>query len=75
MGKDDAINIMKSSNVNKKVDCYNFCCCLKMSEETTYRRNKETILNRAKQYYKNYKERLREQARYKYRRLYEEEKK
>ena len=30
-----------------------------MSEETTYRRNKETILNRAKQYYKNYKERLR----------------
>ena len=31
-------------------------------------------LNRAKDYYKNHKERLREQARYKYRNLSEEEK-
>ena len=33
------------------------------------------ILNRAKDYYENDKERLREQARYKYRNLSEEEKK
>ena len=42
--------------------------------ETTYQRNREVILNRAKDYYENDKERLREQARYKYRNLSEEEK-
>ena len=53
-----------------------------MSEETTYykrnretRLNRETILNRAKEYYKNNKEVLREQARNKYRELSKEEKK
>ena len=30
-----------------------------MSKETTYKRNSETILNRAKEYYKNNKEVLR----------------
>ena len=52
-----------------------------MSEETTYykrnretRLNRETILNRAKEYYKNNKEVLREQARNKYRELSKEEK-
>ena len=33
-----------------------------MSETTCYQRNRETILNRAKKYYTNNKERLREQA-------------
>ena len=33
-----------------------------MSEKTYYQRNRDVILNRAKDYYKN-KERLREQAR------------
>ena len=42
--------------------------------ETNYQRNREVILNRAKDYYENDKERLREQARDKYRNLSEEEK-
>ena len=45
-----------------------------MSESTDltyYQRNKDVILNRAKDYYKNNKERLREQARDKYRNLSE----
>ena len=42
---------------------------------TYYQRNRDVILNRAKDYYENDKERLREQARDKYRHLSEEEKK
>ena len=45
-----------------------------MSDLTYYQRNKAVILNRAKYYYENVKERLREQARDKYRNLSEEEK-
>ena len=40
-----------------------------------YQRNRDVILNRAKDYYKNDKERLREQARDKYRNLSEEKNK
>ena len=39
-----------------------------------YQRNRDVILNRAKDYYENDKERLREQARDKYKNLSEEEK-
>ena len=39
---------------------------------TYYQKNREVILNRAKDYYENNKERLREQARDKYRNLSEE---
>ena len=39
-----------------------------------YQRNRDVILNRAKDYYENDKERLTEQARGKYRNLSEEEK-
>ena len=39
-----------------------------------FQRNRDVILNRAKDYYENDKERLREQARDKYRNLSEEEK-
>ena len=43
--------------------------------ETTYHQGKrETLLNRAMEYYENDKERLREPARNKYRELSEEEK-
>ena len=42
---------------------------------TYYQKNREVILNRAKDYYENNKERLRLQARDKYRNLSEEEKK
>ena len=39
-----------------------------------YQKNRDVILNRAKDYYENNKKRLREQARDKYRNLSEEEK-
>ena len=43
--------------------------------ETTYcKRNRETILNRAKDYYKNNNEKLKEKVGNKYRELSEEEK-
>ena len=47
-----------------------------MSETTYYQRNREVILNRAKDYYENNKELLRERerAKSKYRELSEEEK-
>ena len=41
---------------------------------TYYQRNRDLILNKAKDFYKNNKERLREKARDKYRSLSEEEK-
>ena len=45
-----------------------------MSEATYYQRNRDVILNRAKDYYKNNKELLREKAKNKYRELPENEK-
>ena len=54
---------------------YNFFYYVwKMSKITYYQRSREVILNRAKYYYENNKERLREQARGKYCNLSEEEK-
>ena len=50
---------------------------IKISENTDliyYQRNKDVVLNKAKDYYKNNKERLREQARNKYKNLSEEDK-
>ena len=45
-----------------------------MDNTTYYQRNREIMLNRAKDYYENDKARLREQARNKYRNLSEENK-
>ena len=45
-----------------------------MSGTTCYQKNKEAILNRAKDYYENTKTILRERAKNKYRELSEEEK-
>ena len=45
-----------------------------MSGTTYYQRNEDIILNRAKYYYENNNERLREQAKDKYRNLSEEDK-
>ena len=45
-----------------------------MSEITYYQKNRDIILNRAKEYYKNNKELLRERAKNKYRSLSEDEK-
>ena len=73
--KDDAMWIMNNSNLNEKSrSLWLFLLYIKMRETTYYQRNRETILNRAKEHYKNDKERLSEQARNKYRELSEEEK-
>ena len=45
-----------------------------MIERTYYQRNKETILNRAKDYYENNKKVLRGNAKNKYKELSEEDK-
>ena len=67
MGKDDAISIMNNSNlVDKKCVFLFFFLYIKMRifliNENYYQRNREIILNRAKDYYENDKERLREQT-------------
>ena len=46
-----------------------------MSETTYYQRNRDIMLNRAKDYYENNKELLRERAKNRYRSLSEDEKK
>ena len=57
---------------------YNFFYYIQKVSECTdlayYQRNRDVILNRAKDYYQNDKERLREQARDKHRNLPEEKK-
>ena len=45
-----------------------------MSETTYYQRNRDIMLNRAKEYYENNKELLQERAKNKYRSLSEDEK-
>ena len=45
-----------------------------MNEKTYYQRNKDVIVNRAKDYYENDKKRIKNQARDKFRSLSEEEK-
>ena len=59
--------------MTKGVYC-NFLCII-MNEKTYCQRNRGVILNRAKDFYENDKERLREQVRDKQRNLCEEEKK
>ena len=52
----------------------NECNSVEYVDLTYYQKNRDVILNRAKDYYENDKERLREQARDKYRNLSEEKK-
>ena len=47
MSKDDAINIMKNSSLNERLDHYFFSLIYKMSETTYYQKNRYMILNRA----------------------------
>ena len=49
----------------------NECNSVEYIDLTYYQRNRDVILNRAKDYYENVKERLREQVRDKYRNLSE----
>ena len=78
MTNDDAINIMNGSNlVEKRVFYKIFFIYMKTSESTYltyYQRKRDVIVNRANNYYKNNKNRLKEQARGKYRNLSEQEK-
>ena len=65
MSKDDAINIMNGSNLFDKRGVLQkfFLLYIKMNEYvglTYYQRKQNVILNRAKDYYENDKERLRE---------------
>ena len=59
----------------KKVDHYNFFTIYKMSATNHYQKSRDVILDRAKDYYKSDIERLRDNARDKYRNLSEEEEK
>ena len=57
ISKADAINIMKNSNLNEKSGSLQiFLLYIKMGETTYCQRNREIILNRAKEYYENNKE-------------------
>ena len=60
--KDDAMEVMENSDLNKKIDYYKFFFLSRHKKKisTYYRRNKERILKQAKQYYENNKERLKE---------------
>ena len=53
MTKDDAISIMRNSNLSDKTGILQFFYYIKkMSEETYYQRNKPVILQRAKYYFR-----------------------
>ena len=73
MSKDHEISIMNNSNLNKKVDYYRFFLLYIKMSATTYCQ-RYAMLNRARDYYKNDKERLRERAKTKYGELPQEEK-
>ena len=73
MAKDDAISIMNNSNLIDKKGVFNFFSLhVKMSDLTYHQKNRYLMLNRAKDYYDNDKERLKEQARNKCRNVSEE---
>ena len=73
--KDDATNIMKNSDSSEKRRIIiNFLLYIKMSKTNTYyQRNREIILNRAKDYYKINKDKITDQTRNKCRELSQEE--
>ena len=73
--KNNAINITKNSNSNEKNwITINVFIIYKNEWNNLLYKNGEIILNIAKDYFKNNKEVLREQAKNKYRKLSEEEK-
>ena len=76
MSKDNAINIMNNSNLIDKMGIIYiyFYLYIKMSNKTYYKKNRDKMLNRAKDCYENNEERLREFAKNKYRNLSEEDK-
>ena len=69
----DRIDISEGIAINK-TNASKECKNTENTDLTYYQRNREVMLNRAKDYYKNDKEKLREQARNKYRNLFEKDK-
>ena len=74
MSKNDAINIVENFNLNEKSGSLIFFIMYKKWVKQFIKKNRNVLLNRAKYYYKDDKERLRDNARDKYRNLSEEEK-
>ena len=74
MTKSDAISRMNNSNLVHRKVFYNFFIIYKKWVRKLIIKDRDVILNRAKDYFKNDKERSREQARGNYRNLSEEEK-
>ena len=73
MSKDDAISIMKNSDLKKRISNF-FSLYIKISEGTYYQRNIKIILNSGKESYKNNHQWLKEEARNDYRELSDKEK-
>ena len=70
MSKDDVISVMSNSNLIDKKAFYNFFTIYKRwVRKLIIKETRDMILNRAKDYYQNDKERLREQARDKMQKL------
>ena len=67
MSKRKAKSLMSESNLIEKMGIlyifFYFLIINKMNNTTYYQRNRDVILNRTKEYYKNDKERLRVKAR------------
>ena len=72
MNKREAKKLMTNSNLIDKKGV--FLLYIKMDNTIYYQRNRDIVLNKAKEYYKNNNERLKKQARDKYRNLSEEDK-
>ena len=75
MGKNEKKELLTNSNLLDKTGTLKpFLNIKKINNTTYYKRNKKAIVNRAKDYYENYTERLRKQARDNYRTLSEDDK-
>ena len=71
ISKDNVIDMINNATLIKKMGilkknfyffCFLFFIIYKMNSTTYYQRNKDVILNRAKEYYKNDKERLKRKS-------------
>ena len=75
MSKDDGISLMNNSSLNEKAGSLSFFSLIyNMSEKIYHEKYREVTLNRARRYYHDNIEVLREEARNKYRELSDDEK-
>ena len=61
MSRDDAINVMRNTDLKKMAHYIFFSLYVKMSKTTYYQGNRGVILKRANEFYENNKEALRKQ--------------